>query len=45
MDSKFEIEGSYGELISENNKLQKLATDLKLKLDVCQVNYYTVLYS
>ena len=28
MDSTFEIEPNYGKLIGENNKLQKLVTDM-----------------
>ena len=37
MDSTFEIESNYGKLIGENNKLQKLVTDMKLRWDICQV--------
>ena len=42
MDSSFEIEGNYGELISENNKLKKLVTELDLELDICQVIQHQV---
>ena len=37
MDSTFEIGSNYGKLIGENNKLQRLVTDLNLELNPCQV--------
>ena len=40
MDSSFEIGSDYGELIRENNKLQKLVTDLNLQLNPCQVKFH-----
>ena len=40
MDSSFEIGSDYGELIRENNKLQKLVTDLNLELNPCQVKFH-----
>ena len=40
MDSTFKIEENYGKLIGENNKLQKLVTDLNLRLNICQVRLY-----
>ena len=40
MDSTFKIEENYGKLIGENNKLQKLVTDLNLRLNICQVKSY-----
>merc|ERR1719259_1252723 len=37
MDSNFKIESNYGRIIAENNKLQKLVTDLNLRLNICQI--------
>ena len=40
MDSTFEIDPDYGMLIGENNKLQRLDTDLNLQLNPCQVKFH-----